>query len=201
VITTIPSEISLPDLRGMLLAVIENGNDCEHEINIDSDRYLMRITPYLSDTDRPVGAIMMFIDLTDITQSTIALKESNTFLGEVLDNVSDGIIVADEKGIIESLNRAAEGIFGYRSDEAVGQNVTLLQPEPFRSEHDEYIRKYIKTGQAKILGKGREVTGKRKNQHNFPMDLAVTEIKADGKRKFVGIVRDLAAHKEKLAAR
>jgi two-component system CheB/CheR fusion protein len=197
VITTIPSEVSLPDLRGMLLSVIENVKECECELNIDSSKYLMRITPYLSEFARPAGAMLTFIDLTHIQQTEIALEESNIMLRAVLDNVFDGIIVTNEKGIIESFNSAAESIFGYRSDEVVGQNVGLLQPEPYRSEHSAYIESYLKTGQAKIIGLGREVTGQRKSGHTFPMDLAVTEMWVLGQRKFVGIIRDLTARKQK----
>jgi len=196
VITSIPSALSLPDLRGMLLTVIENGKECEHELNIDSGRFLMRVTPYLSEFGRPVGAMLTFIDLSNIQQTEIALKESNTILRAVLDNVFDGIVVANETGIIESFNPAAERIFGYRSDEVAGQNVALLQPEPYRSEHNEYIENYIKTGKAKIIGLGREVTGQRKSGLTFPMDLAVTEMWVFGQRKFVGIIRDLTEHKQ-----
>jgi two-component system, NarL family, sensor histidine kinase EvgS len=156
----------------------------------------MRITPYLNEFGRPIGAMLMFIDLTDVKQIDIALKNSNTYLHAVLKNVFDGIIVADERGNIESINLAAERIFGYRSDEAVGKNVNLLQPDPFKSEHDGYIQRYLKTGKAKIIGIGREVTGRRKDGHTFPMDLAVTEMRVHGQRKFVGIVRDLTARKQ-----
>jgi len=196
VITTIPSEISLPDLRGMLLAVVENGKECEHELNIDSGRYLMRITPYLSEFARPAGAILTFVDLSHVQHTEIALEESNANLRAVLENVFDGIIVANESGIIESFNSAAERIFGYRSDEVVGQNVAVLQPEPYRSEHDTYIEKYLESGQAKIIGIGREVTGQRKSGRSFPMDLAVTEMWLFGQRKFVGIIRDLTEHRQ-----
>jgi len=195
VITTIPSEISLPDLRGMLLAVIENGKEWEHEIDIDSGKYLMRITPYLSEFARPAGAILTFFDLSHVQQTEIALEESNTILRSVLENVFDGIIVANESGIIESFNSSAERIFGYRSDEVVGQNVALLQPEPHRSEHNKYVENYLKSGRAKIIGIGREVTGQRKSGRSFPMDLAVTEMWVFGQRKFVGIIRDLTERK------
>jgi two-component system CheB/CheR fusion protein len=196
VITTIPSKINLPDLRGMLLSVIENGKECEHELDLDPDRYLMRITPYLSEFGRPVGTMLTFTDLSHVQQTEIALEESNTILRAVLDNVFDGIIVTDEKGTIEGFNSSAERIFGYSSDEAVGQNVTLLQPEPYRSEHDEYIENYLKTGRAKIIGIGRQVSGQRQNGDTFPMDLAVTEMWVLGRRKFVGIARDLTARRQ-----
>jgi two-component system, chemotaxis family, CheB/CheR fusion protein len=191
VITTIPSTIDFPDLRSILLSVIDNGEAVEHEFDMNGGRYLMRITPYLSEFARPVGAMLTFIDLSNVELAEKALEESNATLYAVLDNMFDGIIVADEKGVIESINAAAEKIFGYRSDEAVGQNVTLLQPEPHRSEHDRYIKNYLDTGQAKIIGIGREVTGRHKNGHIFPMNLAVTEIRVLGHRKFVGIIQDL----------
>lgn len=141
--------------------------------------------------------MLTFIDLSHIQQTESALEESNTILRAVLDNVFDGIVVTNESGIIESFNSAAERIFGYTADEAVGQNVTLLQPEPHRSLHNEYIKNYLDTGRAKIIGIGREVTGQRKNGHLFPMDLAVTEMWVHGQRKFVGIARDLTAERKK----
>jgi two-component system CheB/CheR fusion protein len=171
VITMVPSAVNLPDLRQTLLTVIENGRPCEHELSIDSDKYLMRITPYLSEFARPSGAMLTFVDLTHVKQAETALEESNTILRAVLDNVFDGIIVTNEKGIIESFN-------------------------PHRSKHDRYIAGYLKTGQAKIIGKGRTVTGHRKDGRTFPMDLAVTEMWVYGQRKFVGIARDLTAHQQ-----
>jgi two-component system CheB/CheR fusion protein len=194
VITTIPSEISLPDLRRKLLAVIESGEDWEKEVNMASDHYLMHIKPYLDESSRPAGAMMTFVDMTAVRKSDMALKESNNYLRAVWENVFDGIVVADETGTIESLNPAAERIFGFSSEEAVGQNVALFQPEPYRSEHDQYIRNYLETGQAKIIGIGRKVKGKRKNRRTFQMELAVTEMRVNGKRKFVGIIRDLVSY-------
>jgi two-component system, chemotaxis family, CheB/CheR fusion protein len=196
VITSIPTEVSLPDLRSLLMSVIEEGRERDHELNLDGSRFLMRITPYMSEFARPVGAMMTFTDLSNIQSAELALKASNDTLQAVLDNVFDGIIVADEKGTIEGFNAAAEKIFGYPSEEVVGQNVTVLQPEPYRSEHDGYIRTYVKTGQAKIIGTGRKVEGKRKNGSTFPMDLAVTEMWLSDSRKFVGIVRDLTLHQK-----
>jgi len=196
VITSVPTQVSLPDLRRMLMSVIENGKESDHELSLDGSRFLMRIMPYLSEFSRPVGAMLTFTDLSHIQKTELALKESNDTLRAVLDNVFDGIIVADEKGIIESFNSAAEKIFGYRSEDTVGQNVTLLQPEPVRSEHDKYIRKYLKTGRAKIIGVGRKVEGRRKDGNTFPMDLAITEMWLSGQRKFVGIVRDLTLHQQ-----
>jgi two-component system, chemotaxis family, CheB/CheR fusion protein len=194
VIMTIPSTIDMPDLRRLLLTVIESGEPAEHEFDMNAGRYLMRITPYLGEFARPVGAMLTFVDLSHVQKTERDLEQSNTTLRAVLDNVFDGIVVADEKGDIESINAAAEKIFGYSVDEAVGRNVSLLQPEPYRSEHDQYIKNYLTTGRAKIIGIGREVTGRHKNGHIFPINLAVTEIHVFGQRKFVGILQKLKGH-------
>jgi PAS domain S-box-containing protein len=107
----------------------------------------------------------------------------------------DGIITIDERGIVESFNPAAQRLFGYRADEVIGRNVSMLMPEPYQSEHDGYIHSYLRTGRAKIIGIGREVWGLRKDGRVFPMDLAVSEVRIGDRRAFTGIVRDLTERK------
>lgn len=110
----------------------------------------------------------------------------------LLDAAVDAIIIIDDEACIQRFNRAAERIFGYLETEVKGQNVKLLMPEPHRHQHDDYLRRYDKTGKAAIIGIGREETGLRKNGDLFPMSLSVGEIRqADGMR-FVGIIRDLS---------
>ncbi|OCA91890.1 hybrid sensor histidine kinase/response regulator [Pseudobacillus wudalianchiensis] len=118
----------------------------------------------------------------------------------VIDNVLDGIITINRQGIIESFNPAAEKIFGYSSEEVIGEKVNTLMPEPYRSEHDSYVNSYVETGEAKIIGIGREVTGKRKDGSTFPMDLAVTKFFIGEEIHFVGIVKDITERKETEAA-
>jgi PAS domain S-box-containing protein len=113
----------------------------------------------------------------------------------VVDHVVDGIITIDARGTIESFNPAAEKIFGYRTEEVVGQNVNVLMPEPDRSRHDGHLGNYLRTGAAKIIGIGREVTGRRRDGSRFPLDLAVREFRLDQQRTFVGIVRDISERK------
>jgi len=113
-----------------------------------------------------------------------------------LENVVDGIITIDEHGHIESFNRAAEKIFGYAANEVVGQNINCLMPAPYHEEHDSYLHNYLATGNAKIIGIGREVTGQHKDGTTFPLDLAVSEFNQGTKRMFTGIVRDITERKQ-----
>jgi two-component system sensor kinase FixL len=100
--------------------------------------------------------------------------------------------------VIRELNSAAAGIFGYTIEELIGQNVSILMPSPHDREHDRYIRNYLNTGDAKIIGIGREVTGLRKDGTTFPHYLAVSEVECtdkSGQRLFTGIVRDISERK------
>ncbi len=113
----------------------------------------------------------------------------------LLDAAVDAIIVIDHRGRIETFNSAAEVIFGFNAQEVLGKNVSLLMPEPYRGEHDGYIRNYFETGNARIIGIGREAQGKRKSGSVFPIDLSVGEVPTDDQPKFVGIVRDTTERK------
>ena len=116
-------------------------------------------------------------------------------LRAILETAVEGIITIDERGIVESMNRAAEKIFGYKAAEVIGQNVSILMPSPYREEHDGYLHNYVRTGEAKIIGIGREVIGQRSDGSIFPMDLAVSEVNLADKRLFTGFVRDITERK------
>lgn len=112
------------------------------------------------------------------------------YLRSIINTAVDGIVTIDERGIVETFNRAAERMFGYRADEVIGKNVSVLMPAPYRQEHDGYIERYRRTGQARIIGIGREVVGLRKDGTTFPLDLAVSEVSK--LRRFTGILRDVS---------
>ena len=114
----------------------------------------------------------------------------------VLDSALDGMIVINEKGIIETVNRAAVTMFGYSEGELTGRNIKMLMPEPYQSAHDGYLERYVGTGERRIIGIGREVIGKRKDASEFPMDLAVAEMNLQGRRLFLGTTKDITERKE-----
>ena len=113
-------------------------------------------------------------------------------LDALMEAAADAIIIIDGQGVILRFNPAAESMFGYASDEVLGRNVSMLMPETQSRSHDGYIRNYRETGTARIIGKGREVTGLRGDGSSFPMHLSVGEIRRSGEAHFVGIVRDLS---------
>ena len=130
-------------------------------------------------------------DITAQKEAEVARHEQEARLQAIVSHAVDGIVTINDRGIIESFNTAAERMFGYTSAEAIGQNVKLLMPEPYRSEHDGYLDNYKKSGHRKIIGIGREVVGRRKDGSTFPLDLAVSEIQLSSRRAFTGILRDI----------
>ena len=109
----------------------------------------------------------------------------------VVESAVDAIVVIDVHGAIESLNPAAELLFGYQESDVLGRNVTLLMPSPYREEHDGYLSRYLATGRAKVIGVGREVMGPLQDGTVFPLHLSVGEAQVGGQRKFTGILHDL----------
>lgn len=150
------------------------------------------------------ASIVWFASRRDRDQETLAeLKEAlddrEARLASILNTVLDATIVSDENGTITSFNSAAVRQFGYSEPEAIGQNLRLLMPQPYKVEHDGYMRRYMATGEKRIIGVDRVVVGQRKDGSTFPMKLAVGEIKRGRKRFFTGFVRDLTEREESAA--
>ena len=117
--------------------------------------------------------------------------EQSSALDAVVSTMVDGLIVIDRNGRIKLFNPACQTIFGYSADEAVGQPVELLMPEPYRTEHSGYLHHYQRTGDAQIIGIGREVEGQRKSGDVFPMHLSVGEFREGDLEGYVGVIHDL----------
>jgi two-component system sensor kinase FixL len=132
----------------------------------------------------------------DDPQNVEALRVAGARWRAIIDAAVDGIIVIDSRGRIEAFNAAAETMFGYTESEVLGRNVALLMPEPYRSEHDGYLRHHLQTGERKIIGIGRAVSAQRKNGQTFPVHLSVGEFEIDGEKHFTGILHDLTRRAE-----
>lgn len=118
-------------------------------------------------------------------------SNSSNALDALMDAAVDAIIIIDDHGAIQRFNRAAQDMFGYNESQILGQNVKLLMPEPYQSQHDGFLHRYSNTGTAAIIGTGREVSGQRRDGRKFPMFLSVGKILQDNGSQFVGIVKDL----------
>lgn len=122
--------------------------------------------------------------------------ENAALLKAIIENAIDGIITINDRGLIESINPSACNLFGYKPDEVIGHNVSMLMPQPYREEHDEYINRYQRTGDPHIIGIGREVTGLTKKGIKFPFRLGVSEVQYLGRKIYCGFIHDLTLQKE-----
>lgn len=155
---------------------------------------------FLADTTlialrEPDGALRAFgqtlFDITDRKAGEAALVRGGLHLRSILATVPDAMVVIDERGGILTFSAAAERLFGYAEAEVVGRNVSLLMPSPDRERHDYYLQHYLQTGEKRIIGTGRIVSGQRRDGTVFPMELAVGEAHGEGHRLFTGFIRDL----------
>jgi PAS domain S-box-containing protein len=160
-----------------------------------------QLAPLRDDDGRITHLIPSAMDLTPRRQAQEALRESEAKFRSIISTAADAIAVIGEKGLIRFINPAGQRMSGYEAAELVGKNVSVLMPEPYRSAHDGYISAYLRTGEAKIIGRPREVACQRKDGSIFPAELAVTEWQAGGQRHFTGIIRDISErkrHEEKI---
>ena len=125
-------------------------------------------------------------------EALVHLEEREAHLQSILDTVPDAMVVIDEHGGMQSFSSTAERLFGWRAEEVIGRNVSVLMPQPYRDAHDGYLLRYLTTGERRIIGIGRVVVGERKDGSTFPMELSVGEMRSQAQRFFTGFVRDLS---------
>jgi two-component system sensor kinase FixL len=132
----------------------------------------------------------------NLVSATADAKAREAHLRSILDTMPEAMVVIDETGIMQSFSSAAERLFGYAAAEAIGRNVSMLMPQPYRNDHDGYIRRYLATGERRIIGIGRVVVGARRDGSTFPMELAVGEMRSGDRRYFTGFIRDLSERQQ-----
>jgi PAS domain S-box-containing protein len=162
------------------------------EFGDNPKRFLSVIySPQVSNDNEITGIVFIGRDITDFRQAQEKAQESEEHFQTVFNTVTTGTIEISTEGIIRIFNPAAEAIFGFKSQEVVGKNISMLMPEPDRSKHDSYIQNYLDTGEGKIIGFGRQVTGLRSNGKEFPMQLHIGKMEIGDDTRFVGSVSDL----------
>lgn len=130
-------------------------------------------------------------DITDQKAAEAALERRESHLRSILETVPDAMVVIADDGTICSFSAAAERLFGFAEADVMGRNVSMLMPEPDRGRHDGYLTRYLTTGERRVIGHTRLVTGLKQDGTTFPMELAVGETVSGGQRLFTGFVRDL----------
>jgi diguanylate cyclase (GGDEF)-like protein/PAS domain S-box-containing protein len=163
-----------------------------------SEPYGYILKPFTEREIRTVIEMALYKHQADISlQNTITtLRDSAQHTQAILDNIVDAVITIDDHGRIESFNLSASAIFGYSAQEAIGQNVSILMPQPHQSQHDGYLQHYRATGENRIMGGTRELDGLRKDGTIFPLNLSVSKLIMAGKTTFIGLVLDLTQRRQ-----
>jgi two-component system CheB/CheR fusion protein len=194
---------NLPPLRKLLGRILPDETTVEaFEITSDiadtGPRHMVlnarRVERVANGDDLILLAIEDVSAMKKVTQEAV---DREARLSAILDAAPEAIVTIDETGMVGSFSPAAEEIFGYSADQIIGQNINILMPEPDRSKHDEYLAKYLKTGEKKIIGIGREMDALRKDNSIVPIRLTVSELKLDGERHFLGVLHDLTEDKKR----
>ena len=180
-------------IRQVIAREIETWS-CEYPCHSDTKQrwFTCRVTKCLGEDISYV--VVAHEDITARHLAEDALKSSEERLSTLLRTANDAVVTIDENGTLQLFNHAAETMFGYSANEAIGQNVGILMPSPYRREHDDYLKRYRETRVRRIMGTTREVVGQRKDGTIFPMDLSVSEV--DHLNLYMGLMRDLTSRKQ-----
>ncbi len=170
-------------------------------LRADGEEFPVEVSLSPLRTEDGLALVMATVhDISERKAAENALQESEARMRAIFETAVDAILTIDTQGRVDRINPAAQRLFGYSEAEVTGRNVSMLMPNPDRERHDGYLKHYLETGQKKIIGIGREVTGKRKDGSVFPMDLSVAETQVGGLRMFTGIVRDVTERHEAIKA-
>ncbi len=204
----------LPKSTGVIISGVVMGSaiSAMHYTGMASARFIGEADTNLSNTfDEHATSMALGITLVTLLigilaasvnalarykQTLATLQASETRLSTILNTAIDGIITITKDGSILSFNVVAEQLFGWKADEVIGKNINILMPEPHHTNHDDYLKDYVKSGQAKIIGTGREVEGLRKDGSVFPIRLAIGKVVLSNETLFVGFITDLTVRKE-----
>jgi two-component system sensor kinase FixL len=173
--------------------------DIQYRVHRHSDegRWVRALGAIVNGPDgAPARLSGLMIDIDREKRLEDAVRTREKHFRSILETIPDAMIVIDEHGIMQFFSSAAERQFGYAEPEAIGRNISKLMPEPDRSRHDGYLARYLKTGERRIIGIGRIVTGMRKDGTTFPMHLTIGEMHSGGKPYFTGFVRDLTEQQQ-----
>lgn len=200
--TCIPKRLR-GELRRLFRNLIETGEDSRERyfenpvLTRDGrERLIAWRNTILTEDGKNVATLSSGDDVTERRQRENSLRSREAELQAIVDTAVDGIITIDERGTIRSFNPAATRLFGYSPEEVIGRNVAMLMPEPDHSRHRRYLKNYTESGNAKIIGIGREVQGRKKDGSTVPLYLAVSESRLPDRLMFTGILRDLTTFKQ-----
>ncbi len=147
--------------------------------------------PEYDDHGNMTGLIGTLTDISELKHIQAKLQRQQAYDAAVMDTAAEGIIIIDEHSTVVSFNRAAENMFGYAAEEVIGNDLKMLMPPPFCDDHANYVARYLRTGEKRVIGSGREISGLHKNGEQFSMYLSLSEVNVNGERSFTGIVRDI----------
>jgi two-component system CheB/CheR fusion protein len=194
-----------PKLRALLENILPKKTVVQSfEVTLDvgdlGQRHMVLNARKIKEGPGGPGLILLAMeDVTERNQSQRDILDREARLSAILDAAPEAIVTIDEGGIVGSFSPGAEDIFGFHANEVIGQNVKMLMPEPDRSRHDNYLEHYMKTGEKKIIGTGREMDAGRKDGSRVPIRLTVSELELEGARHFLGILHDLTSDRKRQA--